>query len=88
MTDETNHARQRPHKPHNPQKAQNPQKTQNQPDSQEPEPKDPASLPGPNRQYDRARYGEALAPGTIPDEEREKLERQEPGKPKGGVERP
>ncbi len=57
-----------------------------------PEPKEPDTLPGPNRQHDTARYGEALAPGTIPDEERKERERQDQTqdgtKPAGGVDRP
>ncbi len=53
-------------------------------------PKSPSSLPGPNRFPDTARYGEALAPGTIPEDEkkeREETERVEK-KPAGGVDRP
>lgn len=42
----------------------------------QPEPKDPSALPGPNRQADTDRYGEALAPGTVPDDERKKRERR------------
>jgi hypothetical protein len=70
MTDEKNHARQRPGRP-------------------EPEPKTPSNLPGPNRFPNTARYGEALAPGTIPDDERKKRESEEPGKGDDkGAERP
>lgn len=39
-----------------------------------PEPK-PPDLPGPNREADITRVGEALAPGTVPEEERRKRER-------------
>jgi hypothetical protein len=46
----------------------------------EPEPKTPSNLPGPNRFPNTARYGEALAPGTIPDEERRRRERDDPEK--------
>ncbi len=54
----------------------------------EPE-KTPSSLPGPNRFPDANRFGEALAPGTIPDEEREERERREGDKKKtAGVDRP
>ncbi len=34
--------------------------------------KAPSSLPGPNRFPDARRVGEALAPGTVPDDERER----------------
>ncbi len=48
--------------------------------------KSPSSLPGPNRFPDTDRYGEALAPGTIPDEERkERKEKEGPGKDAEGV---
>ena len=40
--------------------------------------KSPTSLPGPNRFPDMNRFGEALAPGTIPDEERKQRERKKP----------
>ncbi len=55
-----------------------------------PEPKEPSSLPGPNRFPDTARYGEALAPGTIPDDERKERERQRPDEKDAGsgVDRP
>ncbi len=62
------------------------------PEHHEPDPKEkqPSSLPGPNRFPKTARYGEALAPGTIPDEERKEREQEDPEKGKGeaGVERP
>ncbi len=47
--------------------------------------KSPSSLPGPNRFPDTDRYGEALAPGTIPDEERKKRDGE---KTPEGTERP
>ena len=43
----------------------------------QPEPKTPSSLPGPNRFPRTDRFGEALAPGTIPDEERKERERED-----------
>jgi hypothetical protein len=51
--------------------------------------KTPSSLPGPNRFPNRARYGEALAPGTIPDEERKERERddRQKGDDRAGVKR-
>ncbi len=60
------------------------------PAEQRPEPKEPSSLPGPNRFPDTTRYGEALAPGTIPEDERKERERQHPNeKQRGkGVDRP
>jgi hypothetical protein len=42
----------------------------------EQDPRKPSSLPGPNR-FPQTRVGEALAPGTVPDEDREKREEQE-----------
>ena len=56
----------------------------------EPEPKTPSHLPGPNRFPNTARYGEALAPGTIPDEERKEREREgrEKDDDEAGVDRP
>ncbi len=54
-----------------------------------PEPKSPSSLPGPNRFPDKQRYGEALAPGTIPDDERKEREREKPETDRSaGVDRP
>lgn len=41
-----------------------------------PERKSPSTLPGPNRFPDAARYGEALAPGTIPEDERRERQRR------------
>ncbi len=60
-----------------------------QPSRQHPEPK-PADLPGPNRRAEITRVGEALAPGTVPDEERLERERRERqgGQPDEGVVRP
>ncbi len=71
MTEEKNHAKQRP-------------------GEQQPEPKEPSSLPGPNRFPDTTRYGEALAPGTIPEEERQERERRHPDEkqPGKGLDRP
>jgi hypothetical protein len=53
-------------------------------------PKSPDALPGPNREAEITRVGEALAPGTVPEEERKERERrgqQEGDKPRG-VDRP
>jgi hypothetical protein len=79
MTDERRHRHRPPQPRSNGQAAQNPQA---------PAQKAPETLPGPNRQHDTARYGEALAPGTIPDEERRKRERQEREKPDNRASRP
>ncbi|MGE5362140.1 MAG: hypothetical protein ACM3NQ_24245 [Bacteroidales bacterium] len=40
------------------------------------ETKSPETLPGPNREAEITRVGEALAPGTVPDEERQERERR------------
>ncbi len=51
-------------------------------------PKSPGELPGPNREAETTRVGEALAPGTVPEEERKERERRghQPDKP--GMDRP
>jgi hypothetical protein len=46
----------------------------------------PQDLPGPNRQAEITRVGEALAPGTVPDEERQERERR--GQQVPGSDRP
>ncbi len=54
-------------------------------------PKSPDALPGPNREAEITRVGEALAPGTVPEDERKERERRgqhDDDDKTGGLDRP
>ncbi len=59
-----------------------------QPAQPAPAEKSPEDLPGPNREAETTRVGEALAPGTVPEEERKERERRGGAASKPGMDRP